>query len=192
MGRKLFFCIFSIIFLLVAIPGTGIFGLFQSESVSANNTFATAPTFPSPTHSPSPSVEPSPEVSSSPSPSVSPSPSPTPVHEPQFPSCPKQPGADIEGKKWDVGYDVGTHWIVTENSLRWGSDYVYYLGEEDKKSKVLQCYYPLPREGVGIQTIWLKKQGDEALTGWGTWGNGADFGLNSGPYLFKNNNFSLE
>lgn len=180
--RKLFFSASLVFLLLVAVPHQGIFGLFTSESSAADNTFSTAAVFPSP----SPSLIPTPSPSSSPTSSPSPSgtPLPTPPPEAQFPVCPAEPGADVNGQKWNVGYAEGIHWIVF-NGLHFGSDYVYYLNGKDK---VLQCYYPIPSSETGIQTNWLKKTTD--LPNWQEWSNGADFGLNSGPYLIQNINFS--
>lgn len=179
MSRKIFFST-TLVFLLLAINSSEeVFGLFNDEASAVQNTFSTAASFPSP----SPSVLPSPVVS--PSPAISPSPNvtPPPNQQPEFPVCPVEPGANVNEKKWDVGYDEGWHWIIFQG-MKFGSDYVYFLNGKDK---VLQCYYPLPRTQSGVQTNWLKK--GENFEGWQEWPQGTDFGLNPGPYVVKNTDF---
>lgn len=208
--RKSFFLLSILMFLVTASLNDGVFGLFTSGATSQGNTFVAAAAFQTPTPTPtatptstptsiptvtptstptsSPSTEPTSTPSTTPSPTPSSTPSPTPNPDSQFPICPKEPGASVNDKKWDVGYDEGLHWIVA-NGLKFGSDYVYFLGpDDDKKTKVLQCYYPLPRDGTAIQTNWLKKKTE--IPPMQTWLNGADFGLNPGPYLFQNIDFS--
>ena len=166
-----FFKILSILpiigatFIFVAMSGSF---FFDSEK-SINNILTAAASFP--------------QVSPSPSPSPSPQP------EPEFPNCPREPGADVEGKHWDVGYSQGVHWIVNVG-LKWGADYVYYLGPVgERRAKVLQCYYPNPLdEEDGIQTNWLKIVGSNT-TNWETWPDGSDFGLDPAPYAVKNIDF---
>lgn len=173
MVRKIFFSGTLLFIALIIFPSSGIFGLFTDQSAAASNTFQTAGVFPTPTPTATPSS----------------TPEPTPNPETQFPSCPKEPGANVNDKHYDVGYAEGIHWIVFQG-LKFGSDYVYYIGpENDRRTKVLQCYYPLPRTDTGIQTNWLKKVTD--IPGFETWLNGADFGLDSGPYLIQNINFSI-
>lgn len=171
MPRKLFFTL-TFLLVLAILPRGNAYGLLSDNVSAANNSFSTALVFSMPT----------------PSPTVNPSPTPLPSADPfSFPNCPTNPGDNVNGKHWDVGYDEGEHWIISIG-MKHGSDYVYYL---DDTKKVLQCYYPLPRIGDAIQTDWWKKNRNGNNPSWDSWPNGADFGLDHGTYFYKNTNFSI-
>lgn len=102
-----------------------------------------------------------------------------------FPRCPN-PGGTVK-----ASYDEGWHWIVGEDELRWGSDYVYDIGN----NRYVQCYCEIDGN-EGIQTNWLpadsvseKKQEKLIDNGWILVENGNDFGLPPVPYLAKNINY---
>lgn len=110
------------------------------------------------------------------------------VSLPTFPRCPNPGGTLV------VSYPEGWHWIVGDPQLKWGSDSVYHIGNNN----YVQCYCPL--NGVtdqGIQTNWLKvsnitetEKNQLLAQGWILVGNGADFGLPQGAYLAKNSFFT--
>lgn len=102
-----------------------------------------------------------------------------------FLRCPDPGGTKV------ASYDEGWHWIVGEDELRWGSDYVYDIGNQ----KYVQCYCPIDDDPKGIQTNWMpasqvsqEKQEKLISKGW-ILVNGADFGLPPVPYLAKNSKF---
>lgn len=107
-----------------------------------------------------------------------------------FPACPPTPGANLpDGKKWDVGYTEGLHWIVGNPVLQKGADYVYFIGGgANPKHKVLQCFYPKKVRQSKIQTNWLAKGGLN-LPGWILVPDGTAFGLLPTAYLALNSNF---
>lgn len=110
---------------------------------------------------------------------------------PSFPKCPNPGGTVV------ASYDSGFHWILGEAELKWGSDKVHNIGNNN----YVQCFCPLNHDGTlgssqGIQTNWLKvgsiteAQKNSLLTqGWINVSNGADFGLLPEPYLAKNLGF---
>ncbi len=107
---------------------------------------------------------------------------------PTFPACPPTPGADVNGKKPDVFYATGLHWIVGNPILQSGADAVYYLGgSTNPKGKDLQCYYPDTEGKKRIQTDWIEKNG--LNLNWILVSNGGVFGLDLAPYWAKNLNF---
>lgn len=106
---------------------------------------------------------------------------------PSFPSC-TNPSGDIK-----VEYVSGQHAIVGQQTLREGSDAVYAIFD----GNVLQCF--CPENGEGIQTNWWKidslSQNDiNSLKnqGWNYIPSGRDWGLESDPYLAKNENYNCK
>ncbi len=107
----------------------------------------------------------------------------------KFPNCPDPGGTQV------AGYDEGWHWIVGETQLKWGSDYVYHLGD----TRYVQCYCEIEGNNNGIQTNWLpaslvssNKQAKLISQGWILVQNGADFGLPNASYLAQNSRFSCK
>lgn len=106
---------------------------------------------------------------------------------PSFPSC-TNPSGNIK-----VEYVSGQHAIVGDSKLHEGSDKVYSLFD----GNVLQCF--CPENGEGIQTNWWKisslSQNDISSLknqGWHFIPSGRDWGLDSDPYLAKNENYNCK
>lgn len=113
---------------------------------------------------------------------------PLPVHavtDPEFPSCTSITGTLI------VSYPDGTHGIAGSTDTYTGSDSVYNVGE----GLVTQCFCSV--DGKGIQTDWwnassLSQEQTAVLKsqGWFYIPDGNLWGLESGPYLAKNTQYS--
>ncbi len=103
------------------------------------------------------------------------------------------PGKRWDGKTPDVSHPTGTHWIAGQPKLREGADYVYFIGaDEDRKAKVLQCFYPKETNKPNIQTNWRKIGANNPITskpGYVYVANGADFNLLPKAYFAQNSNF---
>lgn len=104
---------------------------------------------------------------------------------PSFPTCSNPQGT------LQVSYNSGTHGIVGNPGEFTGSDKVYSVNE----SQELQCF--CSTDGNGIQTNWWKVSSlsqDQLQTlknlGWVFVPNGADWGLDQGPYMAQNTNYS--
>lgn len=104
---------------------------------------------------------------------------------PEFPSC-ANPTGELK-----VRYDSGSHAIVGQSGLKEGKDEVYWLGD----GNALQCL--CPNHGSGTQTNWWKFTGlsdaeinSYKIKGWHFVPSGRDWGLDAGPYLAQNVDFS--
>jgi hypothetical protein len=104
------------------------------------------------------------------------------IDVPDYPICTNPTGS------LKVQYDLGLHAIAGENTLREGSDKVYWL----ENGNALQCFCPV-EGGNGIQTNWLKILGisDQekqsfVSSGWLYVAKGLDWGLDASPYLARN------
>jgi len=105
--------------------------------------------------------------------------------QPVFPSCLNPQGKLI------AQYSSGTHGVPGMNQTFTGSDSVYTLSS----SSVIQCL--CPENGQGIQTNWMKasdlSQAEISILekqGWVYITNGLVWGLDDGPYMAQNTNFS--
>lgn len=106
---------------------------------------------------------------------------------PSFPSC-ANPSGEIK-----VEYASGQHAIVGQEALREGSDKVYAIFD----GNILQCF--CPDNGQGVQTNWWKISGlsqNEINSlknqGWHYIPSGRDWGLESDPYLAKNQDYNCK
>ncbi len=106
---------------------------------------------------------------------------------PNFSSCLNPQGS------LKVKYDSGNHGIVGKSSLVTGSDSVY---SQDGNS-LIQCF--CAEDGSGIQTNWWKISGlseneIESLKkeGWVYIADGSAWGLEQGPYLASNSDYSCK
>jgi hypothetical protein len=107
-------------------------------------------------------------------------------------ACPPVAGGNLNGQTYSVGYADGLHWIVGNKKLQKGADYVYYTGAKNSpENTVVQCFYPTPKTGSGIQTNWRVYDGHSSTSGF-TLENGADFGLYAVPYLARNIGFNTK
>ncbi len=102
-----------------------------------------------------------------------------------FPVC-ANPKGSVKSQ-----YASGTHGIPGSTATYQGSDKVYQVS----KDKLTQCFCAV--DGSGIQTNWLKASGlsDEEINqykdaGWIFVPNGANWGLEEGPYLSYNSTYS--
>lgn len=97
-----------------------------------------------------------------------------------------------------VSYDSGSHWIVGNGQLQWGSDAVYNNGNNMYR----QCYCPLtqnnqPTSYMGTQTDWVPAYSVSAAqkqsmlnSGWIDVRDGSVFGLPAIEYLAYNSQFT--
>lgn len=104
---------------------------------------------------------------------------------PSFPSCTNPDGLTITSS-----YPDGVHGIIGDYSVHTGSDTVYQVSD----TTVMQCF--CDQNHNGIQTNWWKVSDlsqDEISAleneGWTLASNGADWGLDQGPYLAKNTTY---
>lgn len=104
---------------------------------------------------------------------------------PSFPAC-SNPQGTVR-----ANYDSGTHGVAGDPSTYTGIDTVYTLDE----NTLTQCL--CADNGSGIQTNWwnagsLSQDEINVLIseGWILVPDGASWGLETGPYLAKNSNFS--
>ncbi len=107
------------------------------------------------------------------------------VEVPNFPTCSNPQGV------LKVSYDTGTHGIVGNPGEFSGSDKMYTIDD----TKGVQCF--CSTQGSGIQTNWWKVSSltqEEIQTlknlNWVFVPNGADWGLDQGPYMAQNTNYS--
>jgi hypothetical protein len=107
------------------------------------------------------------------------------VEVPNFPTCSNPQGV------LKVSYDSGTHGIVGNPGEFKGSDKMYTIND----TQGVQCF--CSTEGTGIQTNWWKIGSltqDQIQTlknlGWVFVPNGAGWGLDQGPYMAQNTNYS--
>ena len=104
---------------------------------------------------------------------------------PTFPLC-ANPQGTVR-----VNYDNGTHGVAGDSNSYSGKDTVYTLSE----NTLIQCL--CPANGNGVQTNWWKAGSlttDEINVliseGWILIPDGASWGLDVGPYLAKNSDYS--
>lgn len=107
------------------------------------------------------------------------------VEVPEYPVCSNPQGT------LKVSYESGSHAIVGEEGLREGKDEVYSLDGE----RLLQCL--CEENGDGTQTNWWKvssltQEEIEILVklGWQYVPSGANWGLESAPYLAMNSEYA--